>query len=479
MKRFIRYRIQILFTIAIIVLLSLSVFSYIRINNLVKASALVNHTTNVKLELENIFSTVADMESGHRGYILAKDIGFLTHFNSLIYGTQLKLKEIKTLTVDNPEQQVNFSKLESLVNTRIDQMKDAVLQSRSSEITPETWRKGKVTMDELRDHIDKMMAQEALLLKDRTTSLTQETVLTPIFTIVLIICSLFVLFVSYFIITKELKISNVLRSDLEFRKKELLNLNESLRNSNNSLQDSNISLEKMNKELESFTYISSHDLQEPLRKIQTFISRIIDMEENLTENGKKFLVRSQESAFRMQNLIRDLLAYSRLKTESFPVEAVNLKSLIYEIKDELSEEIAQKNVSINVIGENEIQIIPSQFRQLLINLISNSIKFSDKEKPQIIIQNTTVKASEIPNQEAIPTNNFYSKITVADNGVGFDSQFKDRIFEVFQRLHDKRFKGTGIGLAIVKKIVENHYGFITADGKVGEGCVFTIYIPVN
>lgn len=477
MAKLIRYRIQIIFTIAIIVLLSLSVFSYLRINNLVTASKLVNHTTNVKLELENIFSTVADMESGHRGYILVKDIGFLTHFNSLIYGTQLKLDEIKILTRDDKEQQDNFVKLKLLVNRRIDQMKDAVLYSRSAEVTPETWRKGKITMDNLRDHINKMMKQEDILLKERTESLIQETVLTPIFTIFLIVCSLGVLFVSYFIITKELKISNLLKSDLELRKRELLNLNNSLLQSNISLKESNDSLAKMNKELESFTYISSHDLQEPLRKIQTFISRIIDMEDHLSENGKNYLSRAQESAFRMQNLIRDLLAYSRLKTEIFPLENWDLKSLVEEVKIDLDEEINKKNVTIEVFGESEIKIIVSQFRQLLTNLISNSIKFSDKKTTHIIIGNKTVKGTEVPQEDVLSEGKLYSKITVSDNGVGFDPQFRDRIFEVFQRLHDKKFEGTGIGLAIVKKIVENHNGFISADAKVNEGATFTIYIP--
>lgn len=477
MAKLLRYRIQIIFTIAIIVLLSLSVFSYLRIDNLVKASRLVNHTTNVKLQLENIFSTVADMESGHRGYILAKDIGFLTHFNSLIYSTQLKLNEIKILTIDNTEQQENFIKLKLLVNQRIDQMKDAVLYSRSAELTPEIWTKGKATMDDLRNHIDKMMAQEGILLKERTESLTQETVLTPIFTIFLIICSLGVLFVSYFIITKELKTSNLLKSDLELRKKELLEVNESLLQSNTSLKDSNGTLAKMNKELESFTYISSHDLQEPLRKIQTFISRIIDMEDHLSENGKNYLNRTQESAFRMQNLIRDLLAYSRLKTEIFPLENCNLKTLVEEVKNDLDEEINEKNATIEVLGDSEIKIIVSQFRQLLTNLISNSIKFSDKETPRITIENQTIKGIEIPENEYIAKDNIYSKITVSDNGVGFDPQFRERIFEVFQRLHDKKFEGTGIGLAIVKKIVENHNGIIIADGKVNKGATFIIYIP--
>jgi len=477
MGKLIRYRIQIVFTVAIIVLLSLSVFSYLRINNLVKASALVNHTTNVKLELENIFSTVADMESGHRGYILAKDIGFLTHFNSLIYSTQLKLNEINALTADNNEQQGNFIKLKLLVNKRIDQMKDAVLQSRSAELTPETWTKGKVTMDELRNHIDKMMAQEEILLKERTDSLSYETVLTPVFTIVLIFCSLGVLFVSYYVITRELKISNILKSDLELRKKELLNANNSLLQSNVSLKESNASLAKMNKELESFTYISSHDLQEPLRKIQTFVSRIIDMENHLSEDGKNYLNRTQESAFRMQNLIRDLLAYSRLKTEIFPIEDWNLISLVEEVKSDLEEEINEKKVLIEVSGESEVRIIVSQFRQLLTNLISNSIKFSDKEKTHIIIENKTVKGTDVPEEEGVLKDQSYSRITVSDNGVGFDPQFRDRIFEVFQRLHDKKFEGTGIGLAIVKKIVENHNGFVSADGKENKGATFTIYIP--
>jgi len=236
----------------------------------------------------------------------------------------------------------------------------------------------------------------------------------------------------------------------------------------------------MNNELESFTYISSHDLQEPLRKIQTFISRIIDKEnDSLSEAGKSYMKRTQESANRMQNLIRDLLAYSRLSIEIFPMENTNIAALVSEIKEDLNEEINGKNVVIEVKGNAEVKMIVSQFRQLLVNLISNSVKFSFPEKaPHILIQNETIIGSDVNIEGILPDEN-YSKITFSDNGIGFEPQYSDRIFKVFQRLHiDQDYSGTGIGLAIVKKIVDNHNGFITADGEAGKGATFTIYLPV-
>ena len=247
------------------------------------------------------------------------------------------------------------------------------------------------------------------------------------------------------------------------------------------LEQKNIELEQINKELQSFTYISSHDLQEPLRKIQTFASLIVDKElNNLSENGKDKFQRIQSAAQRMQTLINDLLSYSRTNVQERIFEKTDLSEIINAVREDLKEELEQKNGVIENNESQEVNIIPFQFRQLIYNLASNSIKFAKQDSPpHIKIISKTGKGKLFKNDLLSPEKN-YCHISISDNGIGFDQQYNKKIFDVFQRLHGRElYNGTGIGLAIVKKIVENHNGFISANGEVDKGATFDIYIPAD
>ena len=241
------------------------------------------------------------------------------------------------------------------------------------------------------------------------------------------------------------------------------------------LSEKNIELQKMNIELEAFTYISSHDLQEPLRKIQTFAGRIIAKEkEHLSESAKDYFNRMQDEAARMQTLIQDLLDFSRISTSERKFEKTHLNIILNQVKVEFKEALEEKNGNISIIEMCEANIIPFQFHQLFYNLINNALKFSKPNvPPYITVKSTIITGTSSP---------FYPKrackISIADNGIGFDKQFSERIFGVFQKLHGKHeYAGTGIGLAIVKKIVENHNGIITAESELGNGATFIIYLP--
>lgn len=250
----------------------------------------------------------------------------------------------------------------------------------------------------------------------------------------------------------------------------------------NELEEKNIDLEKINKELQSFVYISSHDLQEPLRKIQTFSSRILETEyETLSGNAKKYFNRMQKSAFRMQNLIQDLIAYSRTNVQELNFEVVDLMEVIEDIKETLSEEVEKNQVTFKVHNICSIKVIPVQFTQIMHNLISNSIKFAKTGHPVVIdinCEQIVGKKTGIP--ALISEDDPFYHIRYSDNGIGFEPQYSDKIFEVFQRLHSKdEYSGTGIGLAIVKKIIENHEGVIVANGKLNQGAKFDIYLPAD
>ena len=257
------------------------------------------------------------------------------------------------------------------------------------------------------------------------------------------------------------------------------NADDNLKKNALQLEQKNVDLEKMNKELQSFAYISSHDLQEPLRKIQMFSSRIIETEnENLSDKGKGYFKRMQNSALRMQTLIDDLLAYSRANAAERKFENIDLNKIVDEVKEDFKEELRQKDATIETVGLCEAHVIPFQFRQLLQNLVSNSLKFANPARSlNIKVEGKIVKAAEIKNEQLSDSTN-YCHIRISDNGIGFEPQFSDKIFGLFQRLHgSEKYKGTGIGLAIVKKIVENHEGIITAHGEKDKGATFEIFLP--
>lgn len=233
------------------------------------------------------------------------------------------------------------------------------------------------------------------------------------------------------------------------------------------------------KEIESFTYISSHDLQEPLRKIQSFSGRIFTEEyDNLSAMGKYYVERTKLSALHMQTLINDLLAYSRTSTTQRKYVQCNLKTIVDEAMAMLKEDLAEKKAVIEVGNVENVTVIPFQFRQLLQNIIGNALKFCPPSRTPKVKIDSELILFDATQPEKMVLNTNYHHITITDNGIGFEKQYKDKIFEIFQRLHDrKEYDGTGIGLSIARKIVENHGGKITAESETNEGATFHIYLP--
>ncbi|HUH27247.1 CHASE3 domain-containing protein [Gelidibacter sp.] len=247
------------------------------------------------------------------------------------------------------------------------------------------------------------------------------------------------------------------------------------------IEERNLELERNNKELASFNYVASHDLQEPLRKIQTFISRLEEKEQdNLSSNGKVYIQRIKSSSGRMRSLIDDLLQFSRTNKSEEAFEDSNLNILLETAKHDLAEIISDKRARISSDSIPSMKVIPFQIKQLFLNLISNSLKYSRANvAPVITISYSQTDVSDLPKLK-FSKHNRYHTITVKDNGIGFDQEYAEQIFTLFNRLHNKNeYSGTGIGLSICKKIVENHHGYITAEGHLDQGATFTVYLPIT
>ena len=246
------------------------------------------------------------------------------------------------------------------------------------------------------------------------------------------------------------------------------------------LKHRNVELEKHVKELNEFNQVASHDLQEPLRKIQTFISRINDKEkENMTSAGQEYLSRIETASNRMRVLINDLLQYSKANRSEIKLVKINLNEVLSDTLMELSQNIEEKKAIIN---HTELPIINGthfQMQQLFSNLLSNSLKYSKKDVTPVIditCEKVLAKTEAALNERSSKE---YYKINVTDNGIGFEQEQSKKIFLLFNRLHGKtEYHGTGVGLAICEKIVENHKGFIFATSTPDQGATFTIYFPV-
>ncbi len=226
-----------------------------------------------------------------------------------------------------------------------------------------------------------------------------------------------------------------------------------------------------NRELEDFAFVASHDLQEPLRKIQTFGERLKEKwGDGLGEGGRDYLARMQNAAVRMQTLIQDLLSYSRLSTRPEPFSPVALAPLVREVVSDLAARIEQTGGRVEVGELPVVESSPHQMRQLFQNLLGNSLKFHGEAPPIIRV---SARKGATPDGERV-------ELRVADNGIGFDEKYLDRIFLPFQRLQSRsRYEGTGMGLAICRKIAERHGGTITAKSAPGAGVTFLVTLPVR
>lgn len=271
-----------------------------------------------------------------------------------------------------------------------------------------------------------------------------------------------------------------INKSLEIEIKERKANEEKVKQLNRQLLENIASLESANKDLDRFAFMASHDLQEPLRKIRMFSDRLfLKYKEVLDEDGRINIGRIQKAAERMQALITDILTFSKISVDKPAFIESDLNALIKEILTEMEDELNEKRAKVIVDKLPSLCINPSLMKPLFHNLIGNAIKYKKKDSDPVVKITSDITGS-INGRLTKDANNKYCRIFIEDNGIGFDQKYAEEIFGMFKRLHhNSEFEGTGIGLALCKKIVEQHRGYISARSKVNEGSTFIISLPVE
>ena len=430
-------------------LLLLAIFSLVWLQKQKESQDWIAHTYEVKLKIEKCFGLLLEEESNQRGFLLSNDSAYLKNINHAETLLDLSLKQLDSLISDNESQVKNVNTLRSLIYSRISRLHNLL----DSSIVPHNFTvsrftsPGKKIMDSIHNQVIVMQAEENRLLGKRTflKEVQNERVVT--FIVLFSFIAFVILIWSFFKIKNE----NSLR----------LQAQEEIKNQNEKL-------ERKNRDLTTFTNIASHDLKEPLRKIQLFSNLIIESNPAfLKDKSLEYFRKISYQSKRMQTLIESVLQYAQTEETDFGFQNTDLNGIAKLTIDSLSEIIKEKNAVIKFYSLPAIFSSPAQMEQLFINLIDNGIKYSQPDlAPSIEISATHLEDSW--------------KIDFRDNGIGFDEAYEKKIFEVFQRLHTgDEYSGTGIGLAICKKIVENHHGTITAKSILGEGSVFSIIFPIR
>lgn len=453
------------FLCAALLLVLLSFFSYQRINEQAKASDIVSHTQLLKFKLNDAFSHLIKAEAAQRGFIITRDSSFITDYLTASQPLNALLSEVRALVSNNPEQLKNFKAASEIFQSRFNYIHHTLSLSENTpgKILDSMMLMGKRMTDNLSMIIEKMIGLEDYLLQQRIWNMQQEEKRTSFLILLLSAISVTILIFSFFRVKRDTFSKNLLEQKIDERTEEL-NL------ANENLSKQNIQLKQKNEELSSFTFIANHDLKEPLRKVEFFTNMVLDSCDAVSPQNRMLLLKTIEGVKRMKLLLEDIFIYT-LADQQTTFDATDLNVIAATAVNHLREVIDEKQATILYKSLPLVKAIPRQMEQVFTNIISNALKYSRKDvKPQIVIE---------AEKHCSISKDAYWKISFTDNGLGFNEAYIEKIFGMFQRLHLKsEYPGTGMGLTICKKIIENHQGSITASSVVGSGSVFTICLPV-
>jgi len=462
-------KIRLGFFIAFTVIVAASVFSYLVAKNLLDNAGRLNHAIEVSKRLEVITRQLKEAEAAIRGYALTKDSTFLDPSmqvrSNRIEREYLLLRKI---TAESPTQQKHLDTLRELLAIKYKQLQlgaETVTQLKQLSNVKE----GEKSMDLIDDKVRDMIRIEENLVQEKSELFHFFAVMWVPMIFISSLVAILIGIYSYITLTREFKLQLHIESRMKSYQRDL---------------QQNISLlNKTNQELEQFAYVASHDLQEPLRKISTFSDRLqMKYKDQLPPDATQLIDRMVSAVSRMRVLINDLLIFSRagrITPES--ITPVDMNKLLQEVISDLEVTLEEKNVQIKYDQLPIIEGSDTSFHQLFQNLLANSIKFASPDRRlEINIHHELLRGKELGVTKESRWNDTYCRISLEDNGIGFEQTYADRIFQIFQRLHGiSEYSGTGIGLAICKKIVDSHNGLIEAHGVPNKGATFVIILPMK
>ncbi|MEP1088197.1 MAG: CHASE3 domain-containing protein [Algoriphagus sp.] len=433
----------------------------------------VMHTSDVLQRTDELYASILERETNIRGYVISGNEDFLTYYQQSNIDADLLLNELQALTEDNAQQQNNIEELRGLIQSRVRTFDASIAHMKehgdiSGFLDPNVVDNALHGYLLIKAAIIRINDVENALFIDRNQGLINNINALPFIVGLISIFSITIGLVTFFSIYQYNKAQQVAN-------REISRYQQKLRDQIQLLDDSN-------KELEQFAYVASHDLQEPLRKITAFSDLLNEQyADKLKGDGSIYLNRITAAAVRMRLLITDLLEYSRAgKIDSENIKYVKLTRVINEMLEDFEIAIKEKSAKITLGKLPKVEGSETEYRQVFQNLISNSLKFSKPESiPEITIKSEPAAPELVAKFSTLDPSQKYHLIKLSDNGIGFDQQYADRIFSIFQRLHGKKdFEGTGIGLSITRKIIEKYGGVIFAESSAGKGATFNILLPV-
>lgn len=470
------------FLLAIVIMCLIGINIYLAISSIkeltVTQSRLTNTGDNI-VKLDDLLLSVLSAESGQRGYLLTDNILYLEPYQAALKRVQAQILEVQAIESDMPEQQERIEEIIRLAEAKIAELTEIVELAHQNKdamaLRLLKTDRGKDIYSQLRTLFDATRQTEHSYRQSLFMRLSQGRndaqltfILSGGLSSLLVILMLFLAF-------NNLKKERRYLAALECKTEELaLKVAERTR----ELRLYADELSRSNRELEDFAFVASHDLQEPLRKIQAFGDRLeSSFSQDLGTQGLDYLKRMRNAAKRMSALINDLLEFSRINTRGRDFATTDLTEIVNEAIDDLEIAIQESNAQIDVGSLPIIQADSSQLNQLILNLLSNAIKFRLPDKTPVISIRAAVHQPNVM-QQAICQQ--WYVITLTDNGIGFADEYAEKIFTPFQRLHGRtEYKGTGIGLAVCRRIVERHRGLIYATGEPGLGATFTLILPAD